>query len=99
MNEYIKVNISDISPTIFFFTDSLYTCNIDEHVKLGQNVRKTVVCVECQKPRCIYAKKQLSVRNARALARLMEKYDYTCGSLITPDGSSMYFRHSIPVFL
>lgn len=33
MNEYIKVNISDISPTIFFFTDSLYTCNIDEHVK------------------------------------------------------------------
>lgn len=62
---------------------------------VGQNVRKTVVCVECQKPRCIYAKKQLSVRDARALARLMEKYDYTCGSLITPDGTIKIYLQCI----
>lgn len=40
-------------------------------------------------------KKQLSVRDARALARLMEKYDYTCGSLITPDGTIKIYLQCI----
>ncbi|WAR09165.1 hypothetical protein MAR_019123 [Mya arenaria] len=44
---------------------------------VAQNVRLTVTCQECEKPRCIYAKKALSQREARALRRLMEKYIYT----------------------
>ncbi|XP_071122564.1 uncharacterized protein [Mytilus edulis] len=55
----------------------------------AQNVRKTVTCVECGKPRCLYSKKQLSVRESRSLTRLLEKHDYTCGALITPDGDAL----------
>ncbi|KAL3875452.1 hypothetical protein ACJMK2_033399 [Sinanodonta woodiana] len=55
-------------------------------ILVGQNVRQTVNCCECLKPRCIYAKTKLTARDQRALTHTLEKYDYTCGSVITPDG-------------
>ncbi|KAL3889845.1 hypothetical protein ACJMK2_002172 [Sinanodonta woodiana] len=47
---------------------------------------QTVNCCECLKPRCIYTKTKLTARDQRALTHTLEKYDYTCGSVITPDG-------------
>lgn len=45
-----------------------------------------MTCVECRKPRCVYSRKQLSSREERTLNRLLERYLYTCGSVIPPDG-------------
>ena len=53
---------------------------------VAQNVRKIVRCYECHKPRCVYSKKSLTVRESRAFERLLTKYDYCCGSVITPEG-------------
>ena len=53
---------------------------------VAQNVRKIVKCFNCGKPRCVYSKKSLSMRDSRAFDRIMDKYDYSCGSLITPEG-------------
>ncbi|WAR00571.1 hypothetical protein MAR_024943 [Mya arenaria] len=52
---------------------------------VAQNVRRTIDCSECDKPRCVYSKKSLTLRDSRSLGRLLEKYDYTRGSLITPE--------------
>ncbi|XP_062596556.1 uncharacterized protein LOC134258011 [Saccostrea cucullata] len=58
-------------------------------ILVAQNVRKTVTCLECKKPRCIYSRKHLTAREERSLTRVLERYMYTCGSLITPDGDSL----------
>ncbi|XP_052092776.1 uncharacterized protein LOC127729151 [Mytilus californianus] len=51
----------------------------------AQNVRMTVNCKECDKPRCVYSKLKISARDTRSQRHILEKYDYTCGSVITPD--------------
>ncbi|VDI74370.1 Hypothetical predicted protein [Mytilus galloprovincialis] len=56
---------------------------------VAQNVRKIVRCYECHKPRCVYSKKSLTVRESRAFERLLTKYDYCCGSVITPEGDAL----------
>ncbi|KAL3852275.1 hypothetical protein ACJMK2_015939 [Sinanodonta woodiana] len=48
---------------------------LDDVSLVGQNVRQTVNC--CTK---------LTARDQRALTHTLEKYDYTCGSVITLDG-------------
>ncbi|CAC5408779.1 unnamed protein product [Mytilus coruscus] len=53
---------------------------------VGQNVRSTVKCYECTKPRCIYSKKKLTTRELRGMSRILEKYDYSCGADIIPEG-------------
>jgi hypothetical protein len=55
---------------------------------VAQNVRHChiVTCKECDTPRCIYSKLKLSPRDIQGLKHMPEKFDYTCGSLITPDG-------------
>lgn len=50
------------------------------------NVRGTATCTECMKSRCIYAKSKLTTREERSLKHTLENIDYTCGSLITPNG-------------
>ncbi|CAC5376627.1 unnamed protein product [Mytilus coruscus] len=57
---------------------------------VGQNVRRTVSCYECGKPRCIYAKKTLTSREARTLNRMLEKHDYTCGCIIVPEDDTLH---------
>ena len=52
-------------------------------------MRSSVSCYECEKPRCIYSKKALTAREERSLRRLLEKYQYTCGSVIVPDGKNI----------
>ena len=54
---------------------------------VGQHVKKIVHCSECNKLRCIYSKKALTSREDRGFRRLLENYDYTCGSINTPDGN------------
>ncbi|XP_041356082.1 uncharacterized protein LOC121373481 [Gigantopelta aegis] len=55
-------------------------------VLVGQNVRQTVHCHECGKPRCVYSKSSFTSRDTRSFKRLIESHDYTCGSILTPDG-------------
>lgn len=55
-------------------------------VLVDQNVRSTVTCTEYMKPRCIYAKSELTTREERYLKHTLENIDCTCGSLITPNG-------------
>ena len=63
---------------------------------VAQHVRSAVHCYECGKPRCIYSKKSLTTREERALRRLTEKFQYTCGSVITPDGKENIKLLGIP---
>ena len=69
---------------------------------VGQNVRWTVKCCECEKPRCIYAKQKFTPREQRSIKHLLERYDYSCGSVITPDGmlikdSDVYCLIIVPI--
>lgn len=53
----------------------------------GQNVRDTVNCKSCSKPRCIYTSRALSDREKEELKNVKRNYDYVCGCLITPEVS------------
>jgi len=53
---------------------------------VGQNVRSLINCFECLKPRCIYSKRKLTTRELRGVSRILEKYDYSCGADIIPEG-------------
>ncbi|XP_033752909.1 uncharacterized protein LOC117336468 [Pecten maximus] len=59
------------------------------NVLTAQNVRLIINCRECEKPRCIYSKLRLTPRDSRSLKHTLEKYDYTCGSVVTADGDAM----------
>ena len=52
-----------------------------------QNARSVVTCIECRKPRVLYAKQKLSQRHALTLAIALSEDDlYTCRSpLLAPD--------------
>ena len=54
---------------------------------IAQNVCHTVTCSTCKKPRCIYAKSQLSNRETNELKKILKNYHYVCGCIITPDSS------------
>lgn len=57
---------------------------------VGQRLRSTVRCDECQKPRGIYARIALSVKDKKELEHLKELVQYTCGSPITTEGSVLH---------
>ncbi|CAC5402741.1 unnamed protein product [Mytilus coruscus] len=40
--------------------------------------------------RCIYSKSKLTNRDNRALSRLLERFDYSCGSIVCPDGDFLH---------
>ena len=58
-------------------------------VLTAQNLRDIVKCEECEKPRCVYATRVLTAREARELKNVIRKCDYVCGCLITPDVSML----------
>ena len=47
-------------------------------------VRNTINCVDCQKPRCIYAGEVLSPSQATALQHIKGAEMYKCGSVLFP---------------
>ena len=55
-----------------------------------QCLQSTVICDECHKPRGIYAKHIVSVKEKKELEALKEMVQYTCGSLITTEGSALH---------
>ena len=50
----------------------------------AQNARALIVCVECEKPRVIYAKTKLDVRQQLLLAKTISNYEYSCGAHLFP---------------
>ena len=57
----------------------------------AQNVRDTIVCSNCAKPRCVYMQKQLSEKDARELKSVKRRFgtSYICGCAIAPDDSGL----------
>ena len=53
---------------------------------MAQHVRSKVNCYDCGKPRCIYAKKDLTNNQSRNLRLVLQKHDYSCGAMITTEG-------------
>ena len=52
-----------------------------------QNVRDIINCSMCKKPRCIYANRTLTNREMNEVKRIIKKFDYICGCVISPDSS------------
>ncbi|CAC5366714.1 unnamed protein product [Mytilus coruscus] len=62
----------------------------ENRILVAQNVRSTVTCTECDKPRCVYSKLKLTPRDVRALKHRIDKYDYTCGAILAPEGDVLH---------
>ncbi|CAG2252652.1 unnamed protein product [Mytilus edulis] len=60
----------------------------ENRILFAQNVRSTVTCLECDKPRCVYSKLKLTPRDVRALKHTIDKYDYTCGAILAPEATA-----------
>ena len=58
----------------------------------AQRVRKAVHCSECGKPRCVYAKVNLSHDEESQLQSTVDEFGYTCGSPILPPENALYRR-------
>ena len=54
-----------------------------------ETVRCIVKCVECEKPRCIFSNKKLSAKQQEEPSRLLETYQYVCGSSLIPEGDDV----------
>ena len=50
----------------------------------GQQVRLVMKCFRCNKPRCLYAARQLSSRERTLLEQLTEDTVFSCGSAVLP---------------
>ena len=82
--------------TLIMFLFSCYSIFIriliqgcETSVLRAQNVQDIVKCEECGKHWCIHATRVLTAREARELKKVIRKYDYVCGCLITPDVSML----------
>lgn len=58
----------------------------------AKNVKETMLCIDCDKPRVLYAAKKLSKSELTVLLKIMERYQYSCGcclqDLKTGDGTT-----------
>ncbi|XP_041378644.1 uncharacterized protein LOC121390784 [Gigantopelta aegis] len=61
----------------------------DPHLCTIQNARALAVCVECRKPRMVYAHLKLSERQTISVALSISEFDYTCGAPILPPTHSL----------
>ncbi|XP_062616250.1 uncharacterized protein LOC134277962 [Saccostrea cucullata] len=56
-------------------------------LKKGQYVRGVVNCINCTKPRCIFAQKKLSLEEEDSLDKLLKTTEYCCGDPLTGTGN------------
>ena len=63
-----------------------------EHSKLlvAAKVRCAIVCVECNKPRCVYAATRLHETEKNQLEQVVQSRMYTCGSELFPPESPLH---------
>ena len=47
---------------------------------VSAKVRATINCVECEQPRCLYAKSKLSKEEQKEVQRIRDENIFTCGS-------------------
>ena len=50
----------------------------------AQTARAVVHCVECRKPRVVYAKTKIDIRHKMMLARNISSFEFTCGAHLFP---------------
>jgi hypothetical protein len=55
----------------------------DPYLYTTQHARLVAICVECRKPRVVYSKNKLTVRQQANLQRDIDESDFTCGSPVT----------------
>lgn len=67
------------------------TVYADAGMYTAQNARAIVECVDCRKPRVVYANSCTWISKFKLdLALLLSEYDYTCGAVITPPGHPLH---------
>ena len=52
-------------------------------------VRETVLCIECSKPRCLFARSTLSKEQKLELQRNIENNDFVCGTKLIDEESPL----------
>lgn len=58
--------------------------NEDASTFTAQHARAVVNCIECTKPRVIYARHRLTDRQSTALTIYLSEVEYSCGSPLIP---------------
>ena len=66
------------------------TSKVPAGMLVGQRMRTTVQCTECNKPRGVYSRIQLTPDEKKQLEAVMELVEYTCGSELTVDGGPLH---------
>lgn len=66
--------------------DSFNLKGCPNRVLTGQNLRPSLKCFQCSKPRCIYSKKALTASEFMSLKKLMETQQYSSGSPLIQEG-------------
>ncbi len=56
----------------------------------GQNVRLVINCVECEKPRCVFATSRLTERQETHAVITKSSEIYTCGAAFAEPGEFLY---------
>ncbi|XP_070547345.1 uncharacterized protein [Ptychodera flava] len=56
----------------------------------GETVRRTILCTECSKPRCVYSPKKLVEAERQSLEQILDTIDYTCGTSAIPESHKLH---------
>ena len=84
--------MAPVDSTFDFNKSHSFMKGCKNNVLTGQNARDLITCYECKKPRCIYSKNVLTVRQKRTIKRMQEGMDYTCGAMIAEEDIFMFFK-------
>ena len=57
---------------------------------VAAKVRSTIICLECNKPRCIYSAGTLTIEEKVVLRQVIESRAYSCGCQLFPQGSPFH---------
>ncbi|XP_070546538.1 uncharacterized protein [Ptychodera flava] len=56
----------------------------------GETVRRTILCTECSKARCVYSPKKLVEAERQSLEQILDTIDYTCGTSAIPESHKLH---------
>ena len=62
---------------------------------IAAKVRSVIVCLECRKPRCVYAAATHAPIERNQMKQIVSNEVYTCGSALFPPTSSLHIQLSV----
>lgn len=81
---YGKETSDSERPSSLIITDCSKKDTANRKLLCANKVRDVILCVECEKPRCVYSNTKLQRAELSALKILKEKETYTCGAALFP---------------